>query len=98
MRRDQLELALHGLTTDRATRRAYLDAPAETLAKLGLDEPAVAMIHELDVRSLLAAGVSPLLTWGMWVLYGTGGHDGYLAALVHQGAPGTAGPSRGERS
>lgn len=87
---DRLELALHGLTADRHTRRAYLEAPAETLAKIGLDDAAAAMVRDLDVRSLLEAGVSPLLTWGLWLLYGSGGADGYLAAL---GRPGERGPS-----
>lgn len=81
MRRDRVEVALHELTADRRTRRAYLAGPDDALAPFALDDDAVAMITGLDVRGLLAIGVSPLLTWGLWLLYSGEGPDEYVAAL-----------------
>jgi hypothetical protein len=81
MRRDRLELALHELTSSRSARQAFTADPDAALARYQLDEVACRMVKELDVRSLAKAGVNPMLTWGLWLLYGQGGAPTYLRRL-----------------
>ena len=85
MRRDRIELALHEMTADRRTRRSYLADPGDTLSSFGLDAQATTMITTLDVRGLRTAGVSPLLTWALWLLYSGEGPEAYVAALAPSG-------------
>lgn len=81
MHRDRLERALYDLTALRSARHAFKQDPDGTLAGYGLDADACAVVKNLDVRALDDAGVNPMLTWGLWLIYGEGGAPEYLSRL-----------------
>ncbi|MBL0421866.1 hypothetical protein JI739_16070 [Ramlibacter sp. AW1] len=68
MSTEALELALYDLGVRRDMRTAFAqDAPA-LLARYALDAHEAALITGFDVAGLQKAGVSPLLTYGFWLM------------------------------
>ncbi|MGV3571877.1 MAG: hypothetical protein ACO1PB_14855 [Ramlibacter sp.] len=68
MSTDAMELVLHDLGVKKDARTAFAeDAPA-LLARYALDEREAALIRDFDVAGLQARGVSPLLTYGFWLM------------------------------
>lgn len=86
MRRDLLERTIYRIMTQRDERAAYLQDPAAALSRHRLDEDSTRLVRDLDVGGLIAEGVSPLLTWGMWLVVGAGSPEDYLARLGDGGA------------
>ncbi len=62
-----MEMALYDITTKGAVRKRFVAEPREVLSGYGLEPPEQAMLEGLDVPSLLDAGVSPMLTIGLWM-------------------------------
>jgi protocatechuate 4,5-dioxygenase alpha chain len=68
MSTEAMELVLYELGVKREVRTAFTaDAPA-LLSKYALDQQEAAMIRDFDVKALQARGVSPLLTYGFWLM------------------------------
>jgi len=63
-----LEQTLHELGVRREARSAFAEDAAAFLARQGLAAEEAAMVRDFDVAALLAAGVSPLLTYGFWMM------------------------------
>lgn len=68
MSTDALELVLYELGVRREVRTAFSEDAAALLKKYALDECEAAMVREFDVAGLQARGVSPLLTYGFWLM------------------------------
>lgn len=77
-----LEQTLHELGVRREARSAFGEDAAAWLTRQGLAEHEAAMVRDFDIASLLAAGVSPLLTYGFWMMNApTRTRAAYLARL-----------------
>jgi hypothetical protein len=68
MSTEAMELVLHDLGVKREVRSAFAENAAAMLARYALDESEAAMIRDFDVAALQARGVSPLLTYGFWLM------------------------------
>ncbi len=62
-----LEHVLHDLSVRREARVAWAQDAERFLAKFVLTRDEADMVKNLDVAAMLAAGVSPLLTYGFWM-------------------------------
>lgn len=62
-----LEMALYDITTKSPVRKQFIAAPEAAVAGYALEADEQAMLKELDVGRLLDAGVSPMLTLGLWM-------------------------------
>ncbi|MCZ4316885.1 hypothetical protein O4H66_26075 [Comamonadaceae bacterium G21597-S1] len=58
---------LHDLSVRREARVAWAQDAERFLAKFVLTRDEADMVKNLDVAAMLAAGVSPLLTYGFWM-------------------------------
>lgn len=68
MTTNALELVLHDLGVNRAARKAFAeDAPA-FLARYRLTPAERGMVQTFDVAALQSRDVSPLLTYGFWMM------------------------------
>lgn len=81
MRRDTLEKVVYDITVDRAARTAFREDADAFLARYRLDAEGIELVKGLDVRGLADAGVNPMLTIGLWMMFGGGDPDAYLARL-----------------
>ncbi len=63
-----MELVLYDLGVKREARTAFSEDAAAFLKRYGADEKEVDMISSFDMAGLLRAGVSPLLTYGFWMM------------------------------
>jgi hypothetical protein len=63
-----MESVLHDLGVKREARAAFGEDPAAFLKRYGVDAAEEKMIRTFDVAKLLKAGVSPLLTYGYWMM------------------------------
>lgn len=68
MSTDAMELVLHDLGVKKDARTAFADDASALLARYALDAREAAMIRDFDVAGLQAQGVSPLLTYGFWLM------------------------------
>jgi len=68
MRGYLLEQVLHDLSTRRDAREAFAADANAFLARYRLEAPAAKMVAEFDVAGLQREGVSPLLTYGYWMM------------------------------
>lgn len=62
-----LEHVLHELSVRREARTAWTQDAERFLAKFALTRDEADMVRGHDVAAMLAAGVSPLLTYGFWM-------------------------------
>lgn len=62
-----LEQVLHELSVRREARAAWAQDADRFLGRFGLTQQEVDMVRGQDVAGMLAAGVSPLLTYGFWM-------------------------------
>jgi hypothetical protein len=62
-----MEMALYDITTKGSVRRRFVAEPSDVLSRYGLGQGERAVIEALDVRSMLSLGVSPMLTFGLWM-------------------------------
>lgn len=77
-----LEQVLYDLGTRRDAREAFAADAAAFLARYRLPAGAAAMVAEFDVAGLQREGVSPLLTYGYWMMNApTRTRAAYLAKL-----------------
>ncbi|HMS04421.1 MAG TPA: hypothetical protein PKD73_01305 [Burkholderiaceae bacterium] len=63
-----IELALHDLSVKREARGAFAHDAAVFLKGYRLDATEASMVAGFDVGRLLKVGVSPLLTYGFWMM------------------------------
>lgn len=63
-----MELVLYDLGVKREARNAFSEDAAGFLSRYGVDASEAAMISGFDVARLLGRGVSPLLTYGFWMM------------------------------
>ena len=63
-----VELVLYDLGVKREARTAFGEDAAAFLNRYGIDSDEAAMISSFDMARLLKAGVSPLLTYGFWMM------------------------------
>lgn len=63
-----MELVLHELGVKREARVAFGENPADFLQRYRVDAAEAEMIRGFRVAALLNAGVSPLLTYGFWMM------------------------------
>jgi hypothetical protein len=63
-----MESVLHDLGVKREARNAFGEDPAAFLKRYGVNAAEADMISSFDVAGLLKAGVSPLLTYGFWMM------------------------------
>ncbi len=63
-----MESVLHDLGVKREARSSFAEEPAAFLKRYGVNAAEAEMISSFDVASLLKAGVSPLLTYGFWMM------------------------------
>jgi protocatechuate 4,5-dioxygenase alpha chain len=62
-----LEQVLHELSVRREARASWAQDADRFLGRFGLTQLEADMVHGHDVAGMLAAGVSPLLTYGFWM-------------------------------
>ena len=62
-----IELVLYDITTKGPVRRRFVAQPAEMLESYALDSVEQEMIESMNVSSMLDVGVSPMLTFGLWM-------------------------------
>lgn len=63
-----MELVLYDLGIRREARTAFSEDTAAFLKRYGVDEKEADLISSFDMAGLLKAGVSPLLTYGFWMM------------------------------
>ena len=63
-----MELVLYDLGVKREARTAFSEDAAAFLKRYRVDQKEVDMITSFDMARLLSAGVSPLLTYGFWMM------------------------------
>ena len=63
-----MESVLYDLGVKREARTAFGEDAAAFLKRYGVDAREAAMISGFDMAALLKAGVSPLLTYGFWMM------------------------------
>ncbi len=63
-----MESVLHDLGVKREARTAFGEDAAAFLKRYGVAPAEADMISGFDVAGLLKAGVSPLLTYGFWMM------------------------------
>lgn len=63
-----MELVLYDLGVKREARTAFSEDGAAFLSRYGVDASEAAMISGFSVAQLLQRGVSPLLTYGFWMM------------------------------
>ena len=63
-----LEQVLYDLGTRRDAREAFASDAAGLLARYRLEPAEIRMVAEFDVAQLQREGVSPLLTYGYWMM------------------------------
>ncbi|RYZ10936.1 MAG: extradiol ring-cleavage dioxygenase [Comamonadaceae bacterium] len=68
MSADAMELVLYDLGVKREVRTAFGADAAAVLARYALDDTEAGMIRDFDIAGLQARGVSPLLTYGFWLM------------------------------
>jgi len=77
-----LEQVLHDLSTRREARKAFAHDPVAFLAGYPLEPAQADLIARFDVAALQKHGVSPLLTYGFWMMNEPGrSRAQYLARL-----------------
>ncbi|GAA5058529.1 MULTISPECIES: hypothetical protein [Erythrobacteraceae] len=62
-----IELALYDITTKTSVRKRFVAEPTEVLERYGLSRDEQEMIGGMNVSSMLDVGVSPMLTFGLWM-------------------------------
>jgi hypothetical protein len=63
-----MELVLYDLGVKRDVRTAFAADADALLARYALDAQEAGMIRSFDIAGLQARGVSPLLTYGFWLM------------------------------
>lgn len=63
-----MESVLHDLGVKREARTAFGEDAFALLKRYGVDAVEAEMIRSFDIANLLKAGVSPLLTYGFWMM------------------------------
>ncbi|WP_090131628.1 hypothetical protein [Limnohabitans sp. Rim11] len=63
-----MELVLYDLGVKREARTAFGEDAAAFLKRYGVDASESEMIRSFNMAGLLKAGVSPLLTYGFWMM------------------------------
>lgn len=66
MSRNVLELVLHRLCVDRATKQRFREDAAGLLIRFDLTDDERAMLTNFDVAGMQQHGVNPMLTFGFW--------------------------------
>lgn len=81
-----LESALYDITTKSLVRKQFAAEPDSALSSYVLEAGEQSMLKALDVGGLLNAGVSPMLTLGLWIcVRGPQTLPDYLRAVAGHG-------------
>ncbi len=82
MSRNGLEVVLYELGTRREARTSFAQDASAFLARYRLSAEEAGMVESFDVAGLQRCGVSPLLTYGYWMMNEPGrSRSAYLARL-----------------
>lgn len=63
-----MEMVLYDLGVKREARAGFASETADFLKRYGLEPQEAEMIRSFDIAALQRAGVSPLLTYGFWMM------------------------------
>jgi hypothetical protein len=62
-----IEAALYDISTKGSIRKRFAEDPAAALQMYRLQPDELAEIATLDVAALIARGINPMLTMGLWI-------------------------------